>query len=697
MGPMRRRPVSLLALGLVAAVPLAPLVSNPTPAAADPTPMHTLVVSGAGVASYPAFDPAVERYAVTTTAATGGTITVQATTTDPAGVVRVDGRVAPGGTATVTGLGVGDEVAVFIEDSAGAERHSLIYLPAGFPTLESTATPRGLPEGQIGLTFFKLFSTDPRFAATVDRNGVPSHVEQVTDSIDLKRQPDGSISMTDPATGADRTNGWAISVRDDQWQEVRRVQTAPPLANTDQHDSVLLPDGRAFLLAYEPNLGNNTTDAVIQEIDAQGDRVWSWSSAGLEDESVTSPPGSGRWDYAHVNSVQALPDGDVVASFRHLSAVLRIATTEHDGYLPGDIVWRFGGRASDFAFVDDPLGGPCAQHTATLLPDNHLLVFDDGSGGLFTGPMCVDPDDPGGATHVRTQSRAAEWALDPEAGTATLVWSYAPTDWYSFFMGSARRLHNGDTLIGWADDAHALASEVDALGRLRWELREADTSSGHYISYRAQLMDVRDAVAPQVEVTVPEDGATYQVGQRVLPELSCTDRGGSSLQRCGAAGEDVLVPLDTGTPGEHSVDLVGVDGDGNTTTVTRHYTVTATYHPDWLNHRVHRTLRGEQVGAKLRLLNTGSYADSFQLQGPRSRAGLRVRYLVAGQDVTQAVRHGRFRTDLVAPGRAVVVRVVVVRTPRARAGARAALNVGATSVADPLQRDLARVVVKVRA
>ena len=113
-------------------------------AVAAAAPVHQISVTGTGVGTYPAFDPSISRYGVTTTAATGGTLTVTATTSDPAGVVTVNGRTAPGGTRTLTGLSQGDEVAVFITDSAGTARHSFVYLPPQFPTLERV-TPDPAP------------------------------------------------------------------------------------------------------------------------------------------------------------------------------------------------------------------------------------------------------------------------------------------------------------------------------------------------------------------------------------------------------------------------------------------------------------------------------------------------------------------------------------------------------------------------
>ncbi len=692
-GGMRPGRTSLIVGALLRILPAAivasvlsvgPLATSPASAAAPP--VHTLVVTGTGVGSYPAFDPGIERYAVTTTAATGGTITVHATTTEPAGVVRVDGRVAPGGTATVTGLDEGDEVAVFIEDSAGVEVHALVYLPAGFPALTAVASSPAVAAGDIGLTLLQVNPSVAQYTTTVDRNGVPTHVEQLTGGFDLKQQPDGSTTLAEPVASPGRT-GSATVVRDDHWNEVARYTTLDPLTNTDDHDSVLLPDHSRFLLASEPNPVSGMTDAVVQEVDAQGQVVFQWSSAGLEDQSVrpSSDP-----DYAHVNSVQVVgPDRDVVVSMRHLSSVYRIATRPHDGYAKGQVIWRLGGRSSTFSFVDDPYGGPCAQHTASVLPNGHVLLFDDGSGGVFAPALCLDQADPEGDPFIRTQSRAVEYALDEVHGTATEVWSYTPIPRYAPFMGSTSRLGNGDTLIGWGGSTQALASEVDADANLLWELKVA--SPAPYISYRASLMHVPDAIAPVVDQVSLADGSTFAVGQLATVDFRCTDRGGASLRTCGGDARPGG-RLDTSTPGPHTVHLTATDGAGQTTTVMRSYTVVATYQPRWGDDRVRRTLSGKRVATKVRVVNDGTFADSFRLAGDRGNAGFRVRYVVAGEDVTSAVRRGRFRSAVLQPGEALVLRVVVASTNRTRAGAQRTFKVRATSVADAARRDVVRVV-----
>jgi hypothetical protein len=685
-----RRPVrwALPIVTLLLAVAATAVPAQPGRAAAVAPPAHALSVTGDGVGSYPAFDPAVERYAVTTTTATGGAVTVHASTSDPAGVVRVDGRVVPGGTTAVSGLAAGDEISVIFEDSAGTEVHSLIYLPAGFPALEAVATSPDVAQGQIGLTLFALDPQMPRFATTVDRNGVPTHVEQVADSLDLKQQPNGTITLTEPTTTPERT-GSAIVVRDDHWQETARYETVG-LTNTDPHDSILLPDGSRFLMAYEPNAETGMLDAVIQEIDASGQVVFDWSSEGLEDESArpsTDP------DYAHVNSVQLVgPDRDIVVSFRHLSSVFRIATRAHGSYQPEDIVWKLGGRHSDFTFVNDPYDGPCAQHTASVLANGNVLVFDDGSGAPFAPALCIDPADADGDPVTRIQSRAVEYAIDPVQGTATQVWDYTPSGRYAPFMGSTARLGNGDTLIGWGASQQALASEVAADSTLLWELRAAP-GSPPYMSYRASLMNVRDAFEPEVAVTAPSQGVHYALGQQVSADFSCTDVGGSSLQTC--AGE--IRPgglLDTTTPGPHTVQMVAKDGAGNTTAVTRTYTVDATYQPRWTDDRVRTSLRGKRVTTKVTVVNAGTYADTFALLGTGGSPRVDVRYKVGRTDVTAQVRRGLLRTPLLQPGQSFVLRVVAVRTDRTRPGAHRTFRVSATSLAN---QSRAVVMVAVRA
>jgi hypothetical protein len=710
--------VALLATSVAAAVGATGPAGG---AAAAPAPGHQLTVGG-DVGLYPAFDPGVERYGLTTTASTDGTVRVTASTDDPGGVVRVDGVPTTGATTTVTGVEPGDEISVVFEDAGGQEVHSLVYLPPGFPALQAVVPARDVAPGQIGLTL-NNFVNSPTFMTVVDRNGVPAYVEKVEGS-DLKQRSDGLVTMSRPTTSPGRT-GNAIVELDDQWREVARHETVN-LTNTDGHDSILLPDGTRWLLAYEPNAGTGLVDTVVQEVRPDDTVGFQWSTGDDPTIAAQTVAASSNPDYAHSNSIDLAADGDVIVSFRHLSSVYKIATSAHDGVARGGVVWKLGGRDSSFDFVDDPLGGPCAQHTATELEDGHILVFDDGSDQFLAGPLCVDPDDPTGPAVVREdpwQSRVAEYALDPVEGTATLVWSYAPTGRYSWFMGSTRRLDNGNTLVGWSAETRAIATEVAPDTSVQWELRLRPGFTGPpYFSYRASLMDVPDAIDPEVVARIP---AEVPYGARVRADFSCTDRGGSSLRTC--AGD--LRPgdlLDTTTAGPHSVRMVATDGAGNTTTLTRSYTVGSrpadpttptvpvapTYRPDAtiqapggkvvgrdryaggqvLRRAVART--GRTAVAVVRLRNDGDAPDRFVLEGTRSNRRFAVRYAVAGATVTGPVVRGSFRTVTVAPGDDVVVRLVATRLRPAVPGDHRRFRLAVHSRAEPRRHDAVALVVR---
>ncbi|MGH3329850.1 MAG: aryl-sulfate sulfotransferase [Nocardioidaceae bacterium] len=696
--------------------------TRPSSAAAETTPEHSVSVSGAGVGMYPAFDPATGRYAVTTTGDTGGTVTVNAATSDTSGRVWVNGRTATGGATTLTGLEAGDEISVIIKDSAGSAAHSLIYLPAGFPTLSAVTRQPGIAPGLVGLTLTQWNQPTPNFETAVDVNGVPAHVfATMQGTLDLKRQPNGHYSASRTTTTKDRS-GSALVELDSTFTEVARHETVG-LVNTDGHDSILQPDGSRILIAYEPNAQTGLTDAVIQEVDAAGSVVFEWRSDQLVDESVVvvDPTTNRGKDYAHINSVAVMQDGDILASFRHLSSVLKIARTAHDGFEVGDIVWRLGGRNSDFTFVDDPHpGGPCAQHTASELPNGNILIFDNGSGG-FAGDMCINPDDPAGPAVGRTLTRVTEYDLgevDNDAQTpetATLVWDYEPAGRFGFFAGSAERLANGNTLVGWASVRAAVSTEVDSESNVVWELKDAaDEQSPLYSTYRASKFAVPDTIAPEVKVTRPATGATYSFGQRVIVDIGCSDRGGSSLRSCGGTGSSGEL-LDTSTSGTHTFVAVATDGAGNKTRVTRSYSVGAPpYRPDasiripgepWAGSNVyggtfHQRIaqrinrRGGTVTLVVRLQNDGKATERLAVSASGGNRKFTVVYLVDGENVTRLLTNGSYRTPRLASGESVRLRIKVTRTRAATLGDTRRFAVRASSARQPTRWDAVATIVR---
>jgi hypothetical protein len=559
--------LGVVVAGLISLLPAT--VRTPADAAA---PTETISVRGTGVAMYPAFSTVVQRYGVTTTDATQGAVTVHATSSDPAATVRIDGRPAPAGRARLTGLVGGDEISVTIVHGALTHRYSLVYLPAGFPTLKVTAgATADVAPGDVFLTITDFTGSTPSYVTAVDRNGVPAYVHEVGPNthgapLDFSRQPNGDYSVYMPTPTAGRTGGEFVEYNR-KFQRVGAYQTTGGLTDTDGHDAILLPNGDKWLLARVKNPVTGAHDRVIQEQGPHGKVLFQWNSADHVNQALDDVDTSA--DYAHLNSIWLANNGDLIASFRNLSQVMDIALTAHDGYARGDVVWRLGGRRSTFSFPNDPLGGPCAQHSVSQLPNGDILLFDDGSSTLNGPPLCVDPIDPTGPAIVRNETRVSEYALDTVSDQATLVWSYELAGQISLFAGSAQRLPGGDTLVGWGGTSRGvLATEVGPDGVARWQL--SDTR--HLYSYRALKFALPDKIAPVIDLAVPARGSIYRVGQRVRSSFSCTDRGGSGLWACGGAkGPGALI--NTSIPGRHTYTVVATDGAGNKTRLHRTYRV----------------------------------------------------------------------------------------------------------------------------
>ena len=116
--------------------------------------------------------------------------------------------------------------------------------------------------------------------------------------------------------------------------------------------------------------------------------------------------------------------------------------------------------------MGDPLNGFARQHDAQLLPDGHLLLFDN-------------------RTTVG-RPRAVEYALDLTTRTATLVRSLSTPDVLaSGGVGSVRVVGDGDTVVTWGGSAQPAFTEFDDAG----DVLQATTMVGHY-PYRVDKQPV---------------------------------------------------------------------------------------------------------------------------------------------------------------------------------------------------------------
>jgi uncharacterized protein (UPF0248 family) len=173
----------------------------------------------------------------------------------------------------------------------------------------------------------------------------------------------------------------------------------------------------------------------LVELTPAGTPVWEWRtwehldpvSDGISE--VQAP----RTLWAQGNSVEELPNGDILASFRPTSTVVRISRST------GKIIWKLG----------PPL--VAGQHAPTLLGNGNVLIFDNG-------------------VHRLDDSMPYSRVIEINPATNEIVWKYQDKPAWNFFsprMGNAQRLPNGNTLITEASFGRLF--EVTKEGEIVWE------------------------------------------------------------------------------------------------------------------------------------------------------------------------------------------------------------------------------------
>jgi hypothetical protein len=168
------------------------------------------------------------------------------------------------------------------------------------------------------------------------------------------------------------------------------------------------------------------------------------------------------------------PDGELIASFRGCSQVLKIDRPT------GNVIWYLGGSRSNYTIIGDTFGEFCGQHTAWQLASDRVLLFDNGS-------FCLG----GREDNYGQFSRAVEYRLDDLTNEAHFVRDYSRDHSYEDFsrsQGSVQQLTNGNWVIGWGAGPDVAVTEVSALGEKLLEL--SLTSDGSVVvSYRAFVQE----------------------------------------------------------------------------------------------------------------------------------------------------------------------------------------------------------------
>jgi hypothetical protein len=179
--------------------------------------------------------------------------------------------------------------------------------------------------------------------------------------------------------------------------------------------------------------GKMFSDKVV-EITRQGEVVWEWHAwqhLNLEVDRIT--PQDWREEWTHANTVEELPDGNILVSFRNISTIAIIEPRT------GNFRWRLGPEVL------------AQQHYPNLLPNGNILVFDNG-------------------VHRANTPFTFSRVLEIEPATKRTVWSYQdqpPFNFYSPYESSAQRLPNGNTFI--CEGVFGRLFEVTPDGEAVWE------------------------------------------------------------------------------------------------------------------------------------------------------------------------------------------------------------------------------------
>ncbi|MHB8580719.1 MAG: aryl-sulfate sulfotransferase [Ignavibacteriaceae bacterium] len=378
-------------------------------------------------------------------------------------------------------------------------------LPSDFPKI-TVGTSNNPGDGKIFLANFSAAGNDSigNYIMILNNDGSVVKYKKLSEpAFDFKVQPNGELSYADVITMG---NGYAAVrwiVMDTSLTPVDTFQCGNGYT-ADLHDFLLLPNGHAILVAFDPEpvdmsqiVSDGNPDAiviggVIQELDASKNVVFQWRSwdyLPITDsyEDLTTP----TVDYLHLNSLDVDNNGNIIASSRHLSTIFKIDRES------GDLIWMLGGKQNQFSFINEHEANYpnyfSYQHDVKLQPNGDITLFDNGN------------------QHTPLYSRAAEYQLDEQNKTATLVWEYRHSpDIFNFAMGSVQKFSDGNTLIGWGMGSASGAPALTEIHSDNSTALELYLPQGE-VSYRAFRFPWASQT-PDASVTIDEayQGNTYK-------------------------------------------------------------------------------------------------------------------------------------------------------------------------------------------
>ena len=213
------------------------------------------------------------------------------------------------------------------------------------------------------------------------------------------------------------------------------------------------------LTGYAGPKNGTLQDSCFQEVDiVKDEEIFRWcqrdhlsidgtriymdipgNTANLTGHTAGNGTAGRPWDYSHMNSVDLTDDGDYLVSIRHFDQIVKIAGLNNShGLEAGNILWRLGGNASDFALTKEAYftRQHLASASSTSQNETMVLLFNNAYEGANRAS----------ANH----SSALLLRVNNETKEAVLEHEYAhPKGMLAGAEGSAQLLHNENVFVGW--------------------------------------------------------------------------------------------------------------------------------------------------------------------------------------------------------------------------------------------------------
>lgn len=385
--------------------------------------------------------------------------------------------------------------------SSAGRRYHARCLPADFP---EWSYERSSPAGQIPWRFWAAspgMGEPTDFAVIWNSRGVPVWWTRAqTPSYDTKLTSSPAVDGGAPVVMWSTSYGEPFGITPRMRHEIHSLDgrklraTRGVIAPSDHHDAKLAADGNELITSYRPRpapadlgeLGMSSSeevlDGVVQELDPAGRLVWSWDSkdhisvaesaplAEQISDPTPYPDGTSRHDLVHLNSVEEVPGGRLLMSFRRLNALYLIDRQS------GAVIWKLGGTHTENSLeLLDHSGRPLPQSEASevLWQQHDARSYPAGSpaaaalGWSGQGELVSAFDN---ATGQDRLPRAILFGVDEEAGTAQILQSRMdPRSGASGCCGSANwDPETGAWAVAWGGSG--LATGFTPAGRIAWRM-----------------------------------------------------------------------------------------------------------------------------------------------------------------------------------------------------------------------------------